>query len=238
MRTDDVALTRTTLLSGGPSWAAEFPVDVAPITLDADLVLAAFPSGLIPSGTVLGLVTATKRHGPYGGTTDEVQTVTITGAPTGGTFTLTYSGQTTAAIAYNATAATVQSALEALSNIAPGDVVVTGSAGGPWTVTFAGTLADTNVAQLTSSGAGLTGGTSPAVAHATTTAGGADAVSDGREVAKGHLLEDRIVRAGMHVDAALYYKGRIFEDRLPAGTLLDANAKADLTRIRYDRVGG
>ena len=43
----------------------------------------------------------------------------------GGTFTLTYNGQTTAAIAYNATAAQVQSALEALNNVAPGDVVVT-----------------------------------------------------------------------------------------------------------------
>src|SRR3954465_8763162 len=50
--------------------------------------------------------------------TNEVQTITVTGTPTGGTFTLTYSTQTTAAIAYNATAAAVQTALEALSNIA------------------------------------------------------------------------------------------------------------------------
>jgi hypothetical protein len=60
---------------------------------------------------------------------NEAQTVTITGTPTGGTFTLTYSGQTTAAIAYNANAAAVQSALEALSNLAPGDVTVTGGPG-------------------------------------------------------------------------------------------------------------
>jgi hypothetical protein len=102
---------------------------------------------------------------------NEVQTVTISGAPSGGTFTLTYAGQTTSAIAYNATAAAVEDALEALSNIEPGDVAVTGSAGGPYTVTFAGLLAATNVAAMTASGASLTGGTTPAVTVATATGG-------------------------------------------------------------------
>lgn len=104
--------------------------------------------------------------------TDEVQTLTVTGAPTGGTFTVTYSGQTTGNIAYNASAATVQTALEALSNIGAGEAVVTGSAGGPWTVTFAGTLADTNVDAMTTDAALLTGGTTPDVVVATSTAGG------------------------------------------------------------------
>lgn len=81
--------------------------------------------------------------------TDEVQLVTVTGA-TGGTFTLTYDGEETDAIAYNATAATVQAELEQLPNLAVGDVVVTGNAGGPYTVTFGGELADTNVAAITS----------------------------------------------------------------------------------------
>lgn len=44
------------------------------------------------------------------------QTVTIDGAPTGGTFTLTYKGQTTSALPYNASAAQVQTALNALNN--------------------------------------------------------------------------------------------------------------------------
>lgn len=51
-----------------------------------------------------------------------------------------------------------------------GGVVVTGSAGGPYTVTFAGPLAGTNVAQMTATSS-LTGG-SPSIAVATTTAGG------------------------------------------------------------------
>src|SRR5687767_1380308 len=49
---------------------------------------------------------------------DEVEEILVIG--TGGTWTATYSGQTTAAIAYNATPAQVQAALEALSNVAPG----------------------------------------------------------------------------------------------------------------------
>lgn len=106
----------------------------------------------------------------YGGT-NEVQTVTITGGPTGGTFTLTYSGQTTTGIAYNAAASAVQTALRALSNIGDSDVTVTGSAGGPYTVTFTGDLATTDVAALTASGASLTGGTSPGVTIATATPG-------------------------------------------------------------------
>lgn len=105
------------------------------------------------------------------GLSNEVQTVTITGAPTGGTFTLTYAGQTTSAIAYNASAATVQSALWALSTIGAGQVSVSGSAGGPYTVTFQGTLASTDVAAMTASGASLTGGSSPSVSVATTTPG-------------------------------------------------------------------
>lgn len=103
-----------------------------------------------------------------GGPNAEVQTVTITGSPTGGTFTLTFEGQTTAAIAYNATSTAVQTALEALSNIASGDITVGGAAGGPWTVTFRVGMGD--VAQMTATSS-LTGGTSPSVSVATTTGG-------------------------------------------------------------------
>lgn len=35
------------------------------ITLDADLFLAAFPDGVVPSGVVLGKITATGLYGPY-----------------------------------------------------------------------------------------------------------------------------------------------------------------------------
>lgn len=72
----------------------------------------------------------------------------------GGTFTLTYDGQTTTGIAYNASPSTVQSALEALSNIAPGDVTIGGSAGAV-TYAFTGTIAPLQ-APLTLGGGSLT----------------------------------------------------------------------------------
>jgi len=200
------------------------------ITLDLSLFssTADYPAGYLPSGMVLGQVAATGLWGPYSGTTDEVQTVTITGGPTGGTYTLTYSGQTTAAIAYNATAAAVQSALAALSNIGAGNVTVTGANGGPYTVAFVGTLANTDVAQMTHTDS-LTGGSSPAVAIATTTAGGADASSDGRQVAKGVLFSTIDVSSGSaKFGAPLLEWGAIVEAKLPAQSHIDPNAKTDL----------
>jgi len=97
---------------------------------------------------------------------DEIQTVTITGAPTGGTFTLTFGANTTSTIAYNAAASAVQTALQALASIGSGNALVTGSNGGPYTVEFTGTLGYLAQSLLTASGAGLTGGSSPGVSIA------------------------------------------------------------------------
>ena len=92
-----------------------------------------------------------------------VHLVTVTA--TGGTFTLTFNAATTTAIAEAATAATVQAALVALASVGASNVTVTGSAGGPFTVTFTGTLANTAL-PLTGSGASLTpGGSTLAIAQ-------------------------------------------------------------------------
>jgi len=105
--------------------------------------------------------------------TSEVQTVTITGTPTGGSFKLTLDGDITATIAWNAIASVVQTALRALDTPFADGVVVTGGPGPgtPYVVTFASDLADNNVPQMTADGALLTGGTSPAVGVVTTTPG-------------------------------------------------------------------
>lgn len=105
-------------------------------------------------------------------TTNELQTVTITGTPDDGTFTLTYEGATTTAIAFNATAATVETALRALSTIGSENVSVGGGPGPgtPYTVTFQDALSDRNVSEMTAAHA-FTGGTTPAIAVVTTTAG-------------------------------------------------------------------
>lgn len=95
---------------------------------------------------------------------NEKVTVTLdAGAGAGDTFTLTFGAQTTAAIAYNATAAEVESAIELLSTVGQGNVQVTGSAIGPYTLEFVGALAKTNVGAVT---AGATGMSAPTIAVA------------------------------------------------------------------------
>lgn len=95
---------------------------------------------------------------------NEINTITADATPaTAGTFTLTVSGQTTAGIAYNATAAAIETALEALSNVVPGDVTAIattganlGAASAVVTLTWGGAFAGTNVT-ITADMAGLTG---------------------------------------------------------------------------------
>ena len=104
--------------------------------------------------------------------TNETQTVRTAGA-SGGTFTLTFQGQTTAPIAYNATFAQVQAALEELEAIGAGDVL---ASGGPVntsnvSVGFRGAFSERNVAQISADGSGLTG-TAAGVQTATSTEGG------------------------------------------------------------------
>jgi len=78
-----------------------------------------------------------------------VPTALVTlGSQASGTFALSYAGQTTAGVAYNAAASAVQTALQGLSTIGAGNATVAGSAGGPYTVTFASALAQ-NVVPLT-----------------------------------------------------------------------------------------
>ena len=64
------------------------------------------------------------------------QTITIEDAPSGGTFTLTFKGQTTAPIAFNAPSEgqAASTALDEFSTIGSGGVFVVGRDGGPYTV--------------------------------------------------------------------------------------------------------
>ena len=86
---------------------------------------------------------------------EEEQRITDKGGDAGTTFTLTFKGQTTDPLNKDtATAAQVKTALEALSNIAPGDIDVDGPAGGPWDVRFLddGAYGDEDVAAITGAG--------------------------------------------------------------------------------------
>jgi Flp pilus assembly protein TadG len=103
---------------------------------------------------------ATTRTGsPAVPATNEVQKVTVTQA--GGTFTLTFNGQTTADIAFDDDAGTVQTELRNLNNIGNNDVAVTKSPNnntqaGTYTITFQNGLGGQDVAQLTAAAGTVT----------------------------------------------------------------------------------
>lgn len=141
---------------------------------------------LLQSGTVMAKITSGPDSGKIGpfqaAGTAEVQTLTPT-TVTAGTFTITITqpttglSRTTAPIAFNATAATIQAALIALDNVEPGDVVC---AGGPMnttavTITYFGNFIG-NPAQVTVDGTLLTGTIAP-----TTTTPGVAGAADGRQ---------------------------------------------------------
>ncbi len=117
-------------------------------------------------GNLLGLTTPTGgvisqyQSATASGTINEVQKLTANAA-TGGTFTLTFDGQTTSNIAYNANAATIQTALNALSNVDADNIVVSGGAANAAALffTFSGTqFAGQNVPILVVDNDLLTGG--------------------------------------------------------------------------------
>jgi hypothetical protein len=218
-------------------WASVVAVSGADATYEDGTVVKVGKKG-IPFGTILC------REGVA-----EVQTVTLANA-TGGTFTLTLSGQTTAAIAYNASAATVQAALEALSNVGVGKASVSGSAGGPYTGTFDRSLG--NVAQMTADATSLTSGTTATVTVATTTAGNAGGLwgpyasgaTDGRaSVTRGNavILNETILEdsglAGQATDiTGALEGGMVWRARLRVGGSGQpswAAFEAAFPRIRY-----
>lgn len=74
---------------------------------------------------------------------DNKQVITVTAPTSGttGTFKAVFKNVTSPPIDKGASAATLQGTLEAMSSIGGGNVSVTGSAGGPWTVEFLRSLA-------------------------------------------------------------------------------------------------
>ncbi len=112
------------------------------------------------------------------GGTDEVQRISITGTPTGGTFALqvTVDGktETTADLDYNSTAAQILTALRALTNVTdPDDVATSGGAlpGSAVDVTFQNNLGSRNISTMAIYRSALTGGSTPSAGTATVTAG-------------------------------------------------------------------
>ena len=84
--------------------------------------------------------------------------LTISGAPTGGSYRLSYGGQTTAAIGYDASAAAIDAALEGLSSIGTGNITVTGDLAKGFTIVI-----NNLTSTLTVTSIALSGGISPTV---------------------------------------------------------------------------
>lgn len=95
-------------------------------------------------------------------TTATVQVITLNGSPSGGTFTASVNAtgtiSTTTGVAWNASASTFHAAL-VTAGLATGNFTITGSNGGPYTVTFQASLKNTPIPPITINQASLTGGT-------------------------------------------------------------------------------
>lgn len=186
-----------TLLSTNTAFATRVSADSSPvykpggISIDWGTVAALGSDTTYPDGSVIKSGLKVMRYGQVvckinAGTSATTQT--LTGTATGGTFTLTVTrpdtGQpvTTAALAFNATAATVLAALQAV--LSPGQAA--SSSGGPLGTGAVTLVFGTFFPILTVNGGSLTGGTvTPAVTNIGATTGYFGpydpAASDGRQ---------------------------------------------------------
>lgn len=144
---------------------------------------------ILQPGTVMARIltgTDAGKIGPYQGAAAVNETVSIAVDATGGTFTITWNGTTTGAIAFNAAPEDVKTALVVATILGNEDINVTGgpgAAGGatPYVIEFTGAYAGQDVSAVTTTATSLTGGAGTAAV--TTTAGVAGAsggATDGR----------------------------------------------------------
>jgi hypothetical protein len=172
-----------------PAQGVQLPINLAPSTV-------------FLRGRLLGQVT---------NSANEVQTLTVTGTPTGGSITVTMIDPLSLSpvsfvIAYNATNAVAQAAARAV--LGP-NVTVTGGAlpGTPLVFTATGDFVNLPIALMTVATNALTGGTTPAASFARTTTGRTKNTyanyvggnSDGTEVARCILDRDCATDAGGNI---------------------------------------
>jgi hypothetical protein len=146
---------------------------VSPGNLEASGITAVDITDLMP------LVFSGGKFQLWSAPVGEAFTVTADATPaSAGTFTLTFEGETTAAIAFDATAAAVAAALAALSNLVAADVSVVasgagsdlGDAGHVLTITFAGAWSGMPVA-LTADQTSISAGNDFVLANTVTGSG-------------------------------------------------------------------
>jgi hypothetical protein len=226
----DLQPRTTTVYSEDRDWLKDANgIHLHKATLDYSAFTLAdhFPLGYIPSGMGLRKLTS-GLYGPAagtGGVDNETQTITI--AATGGTFTVSLGGETTAAVDFDATAAELQAALEDLLGVEPGDIVVTGGPGATaaFVLTFGGQYGGENVPQVTTGAGSLTGGAGTATV-ATTNAGSGSAGTPA-----GLLWSAESMAGANDVHIAVLDAGNILSARLPTNHGWNAEMAAALPRI-------
>lgn len=213
---------------------------VGGITLDLTTLPAAVSGSdvTLPDGSIIKIGAQYLRYGQVLTQLGvaEVQTVTFTGGPTAGSaiITLPASGnepaQTMASVAFDETAVSFATKLQALGRIGPNGATVArtgaGTNGDPYiyTITFNRSLGD--VPQLTSTHT-FTGGTTPTTTHATGTAGSGNgkygpydpAATDGRQTlvrGRAFVLDETYVvnPSGAGLPASNDIIGGVFDDGL------------------------
>ncbi len=146
--------------------------------------------------------------GRYWRAGDAIQTIAITGGPTGGTFIVSSGGNTYVA-AYNVATATLQAAIRAFGGVFS-TVTVTGTAGSSYVVTFPAITSNVAAASapINVNGAALTGGTNTKVTVTPSGSGGVDSTiravaGDWSQAAYGVGMDITIKKS----DQASYFDG-------------------------------
>lgn len=209
--------------------------------------------GTYAAGVVLGQMTTLTA-------TNDVQTLTFGGTPTGGTFRLSFNGVLTSAITFDTTAggaplaANILAALIALPQIGTGNVTVSSSLTVP-AVTFTGDLASRWQPLILVADNSMTSATTATLSIAHTTGGRAanglyraydDAQTDGTNIARCALRDATVVTpdgrhytgttavGGADWSCVAWFKGYF---RTADLTGIDAAAVTDLGKIFQGAVG-
>ena len=162
---------------------------------------------------------------------NSIQSVTLNNGPYAGTFTLSFGGQTTAPVVFNASPLTVQSALQALSSIGAGNCTVGGSIG-TYQVTFIATLAGEAQATMTANAGGLVGPLMLQGSLSLATVGIEEAIGENPEITQ--TLEIRLTPAGGSHQTVLQVPVTILNDLIPNAPAIPTPVPSYLNETQSD----
>ena len=221
---------------GFPYVGIEVPKSVNKVVISGNII---DPDGLTPEsgiqfsdGTINDLTVTGNVIKNFG----DRYTLTFSGSPTGGNFTLSYGGFTTAAITYSTTAATtaanIQAALVALTSIGAGNATVTVSSSTVFTASIINTAG--TLALGTSS---LTGGTSPTLALVTAQAAMMVKFGSGAVVNRASITGN-VLTSGGYIYKGIFFQASV-SNTVIAGNVIDGVGSTGSSGVEFsDAVNG